>query len=336
MSPETSAPAPGGGAAANAPARARLPRVRELALLGVVIAGAVALHLASHGAFLTRANLAVLALGMSFDAIIVVGMTVLLVAGGFDLSVGSVLGVSAAMAALTARALADSGLAPLAGLGVGLVAGLGVGAINGLVVSRVGVNALIATLATMSMGRGLVSVLTGGSEVANLPASFAALGQTSWLGLQSPVWVMAVVVVLGDVCLRKSRFLRRAYYVGGNEESARLSGINVANVKLFCFVLTAVLVGLAGVLSAARHGSANVSTGLGTELRVIAAAVVGGASLSGGEGTVAGALLGVLLMQLITHALNLLGAPPEWHNLASGAVLLAAATVDIVTRRRRT
>lgn len=321
--------------ASTPPRRARLPRVRELALLCVIAAGVIALQVMSHGAFLTRANLAIVGLGMSFDAIIVVGMTVLLVSGGFDLSVGSVLGLSAAAAALTARTLGDTGLAPVASLAAGLAVGLAVGLINGLIVSRVGVNALIATLATMSMGRGLVAVVTHGSEVANLPARFTALGQNSWLGLQSPVWVMAVVVVLGDVLLRKSRFLRRAYYVGGNEESARLSGISVANTKLFCFALAALLAGLAGVLSAARFASANVSTGAGTELRVIAAAVVGGASLSGGEGTVAGALLGVLLMQLITYALNYKGVPPEWHNLASGAVLLIAATVDIIAKRRR-
>jgi ribose transport system permease protein len=155
------------------------------------------------------------------------------------------------------------------------------------------------------------------------------------LGQQSPIWAMLLLVPLGDALLRHSRWLRPNYAVGGNERAAHLSGIRVARLKLGNYMLTGTLAGLAGVLLAARLGTASVSAGMNAELRVIAAVVLGGASLSGGEGTVLGSFLGVLLMALIGNALNLLAISPNWQSLITGGVLLLAVVLDAVTRRRR-
>jgi ribose transport system permease protein len=312
-------------------------RARLGVTLALVVGGAVMLS-ATAPAFATRENLTAVALGMSLDAIVAVGMTVLIVSGGFDLSVGSVMGLAGTAAALVATRgglVTDGPLPAFAGLLGGLLTGAGVGAVNGVVVGMVGVNPLVATLATMSMARGLVLVLTGGYGLSNLPPSFDALGQSAFLGQQAPFWAMVVLVPLGDLLLRHSLWLRPNYAVGGNERAARLSGIPVERLKVGNYMLTGTLAGLAGVLLTARMGTASVSAGMNTELRVIAAVVLGGASLAGGEGTVAGAFLGVLLMALIGNGLNLFAVSPNWQSLITGGVLLTAVTLDAATRSRR-
>jgi ribose transport system permease protein len=308
-------------------------RARLGVTLALVIVGAGVLS-ATAPAFPTTTNLTAVALGMSLDAIVAVGMTVLIVSGGFDLSVGSVMGLAGAVAALVATAGGDHGGAAALALLAGLATGAAVGAVNGVVVGTVGVNPLVATLATMSIARGLVLILTGGYGLSNLPPAFNALGQTQFLGVQSPIWTMALLVPLGDLLLRRSRWLRPNYAVGSNERAARLSGIPVARVKLGNYMLTGTLAGLAGVLLAARLGTASVTAGQNAELRVIAAVVLGGASLSGGEGTVLGAFLGVLLMALIGNALNLFAVSPNWQSLITGAVLLLAITLDRLATQR--
>jgi ribose transport system permease protein len=309
-------------------------RARLGVTLGLVIIAAGVLT-ASTPIFATRANLTAVALGMSLDAIVAVGMTVLIVSGGFDLSVGAVMALAGAVAALAATAGGDRGDVALAALAAGLGTGAAVGAVNGGVIAQLGVNPLVATLATMSIARGLVLVLTGGYGLSNLPPAFNAFGQSQLLGQQPPIWAMALLVPLGDLLLRHSRWLRPSYAIGGNERAAHLSGIPVARLKITNYVLTGALAGLAGVLLAARLGTATVSAGMNAELRVIAAVVLGGASLSGGEGTVLGSFLGVLLMALIGNALNLFAVSPNWQSLITGGVLLFAVTLDAAGRRWR-
>jgi ribose transport system permease protein len=300
----------------------------------MVLAGA-GLLAATTPAFATRANLTAVALGMSLDAIIAVGMTVLIVSGGFDLSVGSVLALAGAAAALVATAGGDRSAAALGALAAGMATGAAAGAVNGAVVARIGVNPLVGTLATMSIARGLVLVLTGGYGLSSLPPAFDAIGQAQFLGQQSPIWAMLLLVPLGELLLRRSRWLRASYAIGGNERAAHLSGVPVARLKAINYVLTGTLAGLAGVLLAARLGTATVSAGMNAELRVIAAVVLGGASLAGGEGTVIGSFLGVLLMALIGNALNLFAVSPNWQPFITGGVLLFAVTLDAAGRRFR-
>lgn len=304
---------------------------RELAILLVVLLGAALLSVLSKN-FLNPQNLIALVLGLSFDAIVAVGMTVLMVSGGFDLSVGSTLALAGAVAGY-AIVLLDMPVA--VGILAGLLAGLLVGLINGLLVSKVKVNPLIATLGMMQVARGAVFLLTSGLGIPNLPDSFNQMGQGKLLGLQYPVWIMLVIVIVGDILLRRSRFFRQSYFVGGNERSARLSGIRVSQVQISNYVIAALLAAVPGLLLAARFGTASVSAGLGVELRVISAVVIGGASLAGGEGTVVGSLLGVALMALISNGLNLLGVNPYWQNIVIGTVLIVAVAADSLSRRNR-
>jgi ribose transport system permease protein len=162
------------------------------------------------------------------------------------------------------------------------------------------------------------------------------IGQGRLFGVQYPIFVMLSLVIVGEVLVRNARFFRQSYYIGGNERAARLSGINVDLVKIFNYCLVAVLAGVAGLLITARFGSASVSIGAGEELRVITAAIIGGASLSGGEGSVLGAFLGALFMGFLANALNLLGVDVYWQNLVTGALLIFAVVVDVLNERRKT
>lgn len=281
--------------------------------------------------FLTMANFRAMAIGLAPTAIIAIGMTVLLVSGGFDLSVGSVLALcSTAVALMIASGLPIS-VSVLGALLIGAVIGLA----NGLIVTRLGVNPLVATLGTMSVARGVALVLTEGFSVSNLPAAFGYIGSTNWLGLPVIVWITLVLVVLGDLALRHARYLRQAYYIGGNEKAARLSGIPVDFVRCAAYVLTALLAALAGILLASRLMSGTPTAGAALELQVLAAAVIGGASLRGGEGTVLGSFFGVIFVALINNAMTMLEVSIYWQMIVTGCVLIAAVAIDMLLRRRR-
>jgi ribose transport system permease protein len=281
--------------------------------------------------FLTMANFRAMAIGLTPTAIIAIGMTILLVSGGFDLSVGAVLALSS-----TAVALMMTGGLPIALSVLGaLLIGAAIGLANGLIVTRLGVNPLVATLGTMSVARGAALVLTEGFSVSNLPLAFGYIGSTNWLGLPAVVWITLALVVLGDLALRHARYLRQVYYIGGNEKAARLSGIPVDSVRCAAFVLTALLAALAGVLLASRLMSGTPTAGTALELQVLAAAVIGGASLRGGEGTVLGAFLGVIFVALINNAMTMLAVSIYWQMVVTGCVLVAAVALDMLLRRRR-
>jgi ribose transport system permease protein len=310
----------------------RLLEQRELSIFLVVLLVAIFLNFASPN-FLSRANLTALVLGLSFNAIVAVGMTVLLISGGFDLSVGATLALAGAAAGYAMTKLGVSApVAILFGLGTGAFVGL----LNGLIIAKVGVNALIATLGMMQVARGAVFLLTSGLGIPNLPDAFNAIAQGKLFSLQFPIYIMLVVVIVGEILLRRWRFFRQSYFIGGNERSARLSGINVDQVKILNYVLMGVLAALTGLLVTGRMGTASVSAGLGVELQVIAACVIGGASLAGGEGSILGSLLGVILMALILNGLNLLGVNPYWQTIVIGGVLILTASADALSRRRGT
>ncbi|HEX9115956.1 MAG TPA: ABC transporter permease [Anaerolineae bacterium] len=305
---------------------------RELSIFVVVLIAAVFLRLESPN-FLTQANLTSLVLGLSFDGIMAVGMTILLISGGFDLSVGASLALAGAVAGFGMTKFGAS--APM-GVLLGLLTGALVGLANGLIIAKVGVNPLIATLGMQQVTRGIVFLLTSGLGIPNLPDSFNVLGQGKLATMQYPVWIMLVVLVLGEILLRRSRFFRQSYFIGGNERSARLSGINVDRVKILNYVIMGVLAGLAGLLLTGRMGTASVSAGQGSDLRVISACVIGGSSLAGGEGSVLGSLLGVILMALLLNGLNLLGVNPYWQTIVIGGVLILTVAADALSRRRTT
>ena len=308
----------------------KLIRQREF-MIFVVVAGMFVFMSFASPYFLITGNLLALLLALTLEALIAVAMTNLMASGGFDMSVGSVVAFTGAAVAMLMKMGCPIPLAVLTGLCIGAVAGL----FNGFIVAVVGINPFVTTLASLSLFRGLTLIITQGKNIAPLPAAFNAIGQTKILGIQSPIWITIIFIVLGDIMLRRSRFFRQNYFIGGNEKTARLSGIPVTKMKIFNYTLTGLFAGIAGVILTSRLGAASVTTGTGLELRVITAVIIGGASLGGGEGTVLGAFLGSLLMALIINALNLLGVDVYWHTFVIGATLLIAVLIDRFGKIRR-
>jgi ribose transport system permease protein len=302
----------------------------EVLLLSIILAAGTVLSFVSPG-FLTWGNIHAVFLGLSVEAIVAIGMTMLLVSGGFDLSVGSTMALTGV---LTAMAL--TGGVPVAlCIPIGLAVGATIGLSNGLTIAHVRINPFITTLGTMGIARGLVYVLIGEKTITGLPSSFKFIGQQPVLGIQLPIILSLVLVLAFDLLLRKSKFLRQNYYIGGNEKAAFLCGIAVNRMKVFNYALTGLLAAAAGIANLARFGSTSVTAGVGLELKVITAVVIGGASLTGGEGTILGAFLGALLMAIIADALTLLGVNPYWNNVVTGSALLVAVLIDTLNKRRK-
>lgn len=303
---------------------------RESVLIGALLVFGILMTIASPF-FLTWRNLEAIVLGLSVEGTIAVGMVILLVSGGLDLSVGSTLAYTGVVSGLALTA----GVPVIPAILLGLVAALGVGLINGLLIAKLKINPFITTLGMMITVRGLLLVMASGRAVLNLPETFTVIGQGRLFGVQYPIYVVILLVVVGDLLLRNSRFLRQNYYIGGNEQAARLSGIRVDLIKIFNYCLTAVLAGISGLLITARFGSASVTVGSGIELRVITATIIGGASLSGGVGSVLGAFLGALFMGVLANSLNLLGVDVYWQNLITGLILILAVVFDVLSERRK-
>ena len=268
-------------------------------------------------------------LAFSLDALVAIGMLILLIGGMFDLSVGSVLALSGAVMNLFFKT--NPFLAIFLGFFTGVVAGV----INGLLVSRVGINALIATLATMGIFRSLALIaFTRVGVYSRLPSPFVKLADFKILGLEFFIWLMVIIAIIFHIGLSRSRFLRQVYYMGGNKESAELAGINTKNLTLISFIISGCLASLAGVLYLIRFRAASVSIGTNTALDVITAVIIGGASLFGGRGSVRGALTGLGLMILIQTGLVFWGVNPDYQRLIVGSILVLAVSIDVLTRKR--
>ncbi|MCX6368114.1 MAG: L-arabinose ABC transporter permease AraH [Armatimonadetes bacterium] len=271
-------------------------------------------------------------LTMSVTTVGIVACTMLfcLAAGDFDLSVGSVVALAGVVAALTINKTSSIALA----IAIPVALGAGVGAINGFVIARLGINALITTLATMQIVRGFARLLADGSSIGVSNEAFGKLGQYKFLEFQSPVWVMVLCFVVFGLLLNKTIYGRNTLAIGGNSEAARLAGVNVARTKILIFAVQGAVAALAGVLLASRVSSGQPNTSEGLELQVISGCVLGGVSLTGGVGTISGMIVGVFIMGAVQNAMNLLNIPTFWQLVASGAILLAAVLLDKLKNRR--
>lgn len=302
---------------------------RELPLLIIILL--TILFMANRNPyFLTIANFRAMAVGFTPTAIIAVGMAILLVSGGFDLSVGAVLALSGTV---VARLVLDGTQQPIAVLLVLAMGGL-IGLVNGLLVTKIRINPLVATLGTLSIARGIAQVMTEGISISGLPTSFGNVGGEQLANIPYMVLIMFVIVIIGDLTLRHTRFLRQTYYVGSNENAARLSGIPVDRVRIFTYMLTAVLSAFAGILLASRLMAGTPTAAQGLELQVLAASVIGGASLTGGEGTVLGAFLGVVFIGIVSNVMTMEAVSIFWQQAVTGAILIAAVAIDMLVRRR--
>ena len=308
----------------------RIATERQLLLIFLIVTLVAVMIVLEPTTFPRPANAAVVLLDTAQTGILACGMMVLMISGMFDLSIGGVLAFSGIMAALAAKEL---GFPPIPAFLVGCAWGVLLGAVNGVLVTRFKINALIATLATLSIYRGGLQLVSG-AGVTNIGNDFTVFGQTKILGIYSPFWFMAVIVLLFAFLVGRTRYFRQAYYIGGNARAAKLSGINVDRTVFSFFVIMGLLAGLAGALLASRLNTAVVLAGQGVELKVITAVVLGGASLAGGVGSIVGGFLGVLFMALLQNAMIIAGINPFWQLIVVGIVLLLSVGLDQFARSR--
>jgi ribose transport system permease protein len=312
----------------------RIVRAQEFGVF--LILSAMVLFLSVYTkTFLTSTNIFNILRAFSWIAISGFGECMVIITGGIDLSVGSVMGFSGLIAGLLLRA--GQGVAP-AVIG-GLAAGAVLGLLNGLMITKAKLPPFIATLGMLLMARGLCYGLTGGWPVQDLPQQFRNLGQFDipllGAGVPLPLIFTIVVCVIAAVFLTSTIWGYRIYAVGGNEVASGLSGINTDNIKILVYTLSGFLTAIGGLLMTARLGVAAPTAASGYELDVIAAAVVGGTSLSGGEGTILGVLIGAAIMQVLRTGLVLTGVSAYWLQAAQGLVIVVAIMLDQLRKRRR-
>jgi ribose transport system permease protein len=310
----------------------RLMRMRETGLVLIILALFIVMSFASEY-FLTWANMRAMAMAFAVEGIVVVGMTILLISGGIDLSVGSV----TALAMVIAGLLFLNGFDPWTASIIAIAACTAIGAGMGFFVTRVGLHHFIVSLAVMVIARGLCLLGTGGRPLGlfTLPPEFKFIGQGSIGFVPVVIIIFVVVVVAFDFMLRRTTMFRKVFYTGSNEKAAAYSGIRTKKVVFLTTTLCSALCGVAGIIYMARFGSAQPTFGVGMELNVIAAAVIGGASLSGGTGTILGAILGTILLSVVSSSLALLDVSVYWQDIIRGSILLAAVTIDHYLNKRR-
>ena len=291
----------------------------------IALAATGAALAAAHPSFLTAANLVNLVRQISINGILAVGVTWVLLTGGVDLSLGSLV----ALTGVAAACFAQSGEFPLpVPVAAGILAGAVCGLVNGVIITRARVAPFIVTLGMMTAARGLALVVSGGKPVSNLSRGFTRLGGADVLGVPVPALVLAAVAAASWLCLDNLRLGRYVYAVGGNEEAARASGIRVNRVKTAAYVISGALAGLAGVVLASRITTGQPNAGAGYELDAIAAVVIGGTSLSGGVGGIGGTLLGALLMGVINNGLDLLNVSSYYQQIVKGVIIVGAVALD--------
>ena len=306
-----------------------LRHMREVGVLVALLLVGALISLATPY-FLTTNNLMGVFRAFSLTAIMSIGMVMVIITGGIDLSVGSAMGLASLVTALTFSAGGSTGLAIAAGLGTGLAFGL----FNGLMITAIGLPPFIATLGTLSIGRGLMYMITHGVPVTpDTPEIFSVIGQGYVGPVPVPVIIMVALMVLFAIIMRRTRFGRHVYATGGNEYAARLSGVKVNRVKLAVYVLSSTIASLAGVIGFSRYLSAEPASGFGSELDVIAAAAIGGASLAGGIGSVTGAVIGAALVGVIANGVVLLNINTYAQQAITGGVILIAVSLDVLRNR---
>ncbi len=300
--------------------------VIELVVLCVIMA------LASPK-FMDLKNWMNILLTASYSGLVAVGMTFVIITGGIDLSVGSVLAFASMMGAY---AMTFWGFPlPVAIIFI-IVVGMLIGAAQGWLVSRLNMPAFIVTLAGMSLFRGFTLVVSGAKSIPNLPAPLVAFGNgkiSDVVPIPFPVILLIGVFIIGFYILKYTSFGRGLYALGGNREATKLSGLNVKNIEMGAFIISGITAALAGIVTTSRLGTALPTAGDAIEMQAIGAAVIGGASLAGGVGTMLGTFIGVLILGILNNGINLIGVDPLWQQVVSGAVILVAVLIDTLKNR---
>jgi len=316
--------------------RDNLAKLQAMAALGVMV---IALSLANKN-FRKRENAANVARQISVNLCLSIGMTMVILSGGIDLSVGSVLALSGAVVASSLK----TGVAlpavdrliqftPVGAVVIGVLVGAALGAFNGLTITRLHLPPFVATLGMMSIARGLTKLWTGGFTINQLGDDFKFLAVGHPLGVPMPVWTAGGLALAFAAVTRFTPFGRHVYAVGGNERAAALSGLNVKQIKTIVYVLSGALAGVGGLIATARVDAADPKAGESYELDAIAAVVIGGTSLSGGRGSIFGTVLGCLIIGVLNNGLVLLNVASDWQLVVKGLVIIAAVAIDRAGRK---
>lgn len=301
--------------------------IKKLRQYGILIAFlAVCLTLSSISPqFLTLSNWIIIFTQVSINALLAFGVTFVIITGGIDLSIGSVVAVSGVAAALLARQESYPVIVPILG---GLVVGLLFGALNGFLITKSKIAPFIVTLGVMTIGRGLALIISKGRPISNLSESFNFIGGGDILGIPFPIIILFVVFIICSIVVKKTIFGRYVYAVGGNQQAAWASGINVNQVKMAVYALCGLLSGLAGILLTSRITTGQPNAGMSFELDAIAAAVIGGSSTSGGVGSIQGTLFGVILIGVLNNGLDLLNVSSYYQQVVMGVIIIGAVLLD--------
>jgi len=298
-------------------------------LLFVIIGIGLILSLMSEH-FLTVSNFINIARQISINFILAAGLTMVIITGGIDLSVGSIVALSGVVAGIYLNTGGNFIIAILLALLIGTICGF----INGILVAKFKMASFIATLGMMSMARGLALVITEGSSITISNSNYTFIGGGYIFGIPMPVIVAAIIFIVVYLILNKTRLGRTFFAIGGNEEASRLSGIKVANKYLIVYSISGLLAGLASVVLTARLWAAPPIAGQGFELHAIAASVIGGASLMGGTGTILGTLYGAFIIGIIRNGLNLIGVASFWQQFVIGLIIILAVLFDRIRKNR--
>jgi ribose/xylose/arabinose/galactoside ABC-type transport system permease subunit len=310
----------------------KLFRGRETGIALVVLAIVVYLSLATD-TFFTASNLAVVSRQIALSAVIAMGMTLVILTGGIDLSVGSVVAISSVFLGLS---MVRWGLPIWISIVIAILIGTVIGLINGTLLIKTKLPPFIVTLGMMGLARGAALVITKGTSISGFPPAYFTIGQGFVFDLiPIPVIIAIVLAVIVHIILSRTTFGRRIYLLGSNEEAALLSGININRMKIWIYIICSSLAAVEAVIETSRMATGQPASGTGYELTAIGAVVIGGASMNGGEGTVLGTLLGAILLGLITNGLILLGISAYWQQVFSGAIIILAVALDTWRRNQK-
>jgi ribose/xylose/arabinose/galactoside ABC-type transport system permease subunit len=304
-------------------------QLQSMSVLGVMVAVFVITGLHSH-LFWGADNIRVLAMNASFVMLAGVGTAILVISGNIDLSIGSMLGLCAVMAAIFSTHMPVALAFLLAVLFGGLL-----GLINGVIVWNVSTSPLIITLGGLTLLRGVIYVVTSGQAITGMPTNFVDFGNSEPLGIPTPVWIAIAASVLGFIFLATTTTGRHIYAIGGNRDASLAAGIRIRRIVIGAFLVNGLIIGLVGVLQASFYGAPDPTFGNGFELQVITAVIVGGVSFAGGEGGVLRAALGALLLETVSGSVVSFGIDPNYANIITGSILIIAVSADQIIHRQR-
>lgn len=260
-----------------------------------------------------------------------IGATFVFSCGMMDLSVGAVYGLAGMVSGLL---MTKAGVHPALAMLTALVVTAAFGLLNGVIINSLNLPAFIATLGTQYIGRGAINVISGGKQVSGMPAAFTALGAKGWFGIYWSIYIAIIFAVIAALVLKYTVYGRSLLAVGGNQETARTCGINVRRVRNIAFVISSCMAALAGMLSSARLGAVQATSGSGWEMTVVAATVIGGVSMYGGSSSIFGAAIGVAIMETLTVSMTMIRINAYWQNIVVGVIIILAVAIDTIRRAK--